>query len=166
MTKTLFLLRHANAMEADATMDDYDRPLSANGLEECEATGAFLHSLGEALDAVIVSSALRTRQTAEAMLRQGLFTTAQLHYDDGLYLASVSDMLQRIHALPEAAHTALMVGHNPGIGEGAAQLAHSVTSHYARHGMRTCGLVRLVCDEDNWTDVTSQRCVMTHYFTP
>jgi phosphohistidine phosphatase len=171
MIKTLLLLRHANAVEADATTDDYDRPLSSKGVQECAVTAATLLGLQESVQWAMVSSARRTRQTAEAMIQAGCVKAAHLphnniQYDDGLYLASSGDMLQRIQALPNHVQCALLIGHNPGIGEIAPLLAHTLSTDYIRHGMKTCGLVRLVFEGKHWSDIRPQSCIMTHYLTP
>jgi phosphohistidine phosphatase len=166
MTKTLLLLRHANATEADASTDDYDRALSAKGLEECAVTAAALTRLAEPLDAVHVSSARRTRQTAEAMIRSGVLASFRVQYEEGLYLATTGDMFHRVQKLPDTVRSVLFVAHNPGIGELVSLLAAQVNPDFLRYGMPTCGLVRLTYAGECWADMAAHDCRMTHFFSP
>lgn len=86
-----------------------------------------MDTLGLAPDLVLVSSALRTRQTLE--LLEPWADTPLVEPLDTLYLATAPVILKTLHAVPETVRSVLLVGHNPGLHEFAVQLvgAHAMT---------------------------------------
>ena len=62
--KRLLLLRHAAAEPADAGTEDIDRPLSPRGRGEALEVADRIARAGLRCDALLVSPALRTRETA------------------------------------------------------------------------------------------------------
>src|SRR5919201_2517208 len=62
----LYLVRHAIAEErGDAWPDDTKRPLSDDGISRMRKTARGLARLGVAVDVILTSPLVRTRQTAE-----------------------------------------------------------------------------------------------------
>jgi phosphohistidine phosphatase len=116
--KDLILLRHAKAVAADGAPDDRARALTERGRRDAKAAGDALREARAAADAVLVSSAARTRETAAVAL-QGLGLPEPTFLDD-LYLAEP----ETIWAAAQAAGAArvLVVGHNPGLHDLAAHL--------------------------------------------
>lgn len=118
----LFLLRHAKSDWGDASLSDFDRPLNARGLAAADMMGRYLKDEGIEPDLVLVSSAVRTRETiARVMAAAGAAWRVQ--YDDALYLADPITILAAIHAVPDSVGTLMLVGHNPGLEETARRLA-------------------------------------------
>jgi phosphohistidine phosphatase len=117
----LHLLRHAKSSRDD-DIEDRDRPLSRRGREEARRIGESLPAALGAVDLVLCSSALRTRQTAEMVLA-GFAPTPRVRFEDGLYLASANTLTRRLTRLDEAEASVLLIGHNPGLHELAIALA-------------------------------------------
>jgi phosphohistidine phosphatase len=117
----LHLLRHAKSSRDDGG-DDKERPLSRRGRDTSRRIGAALPAGVGAVDLVLCSSALRTRETAELALVK-FNPQPDIMYEDGLYLAAVKALLRRLAKLDEAAGSVLVVGHNPGLHELALALA-------------------------------------------
>jgi len=67
LVNRLILLRHAKAEAEAASGDDFDRPLAARGRREAQAVAEHLAGLGLRPDVAVVSPALRTRETWEAL---------------------------------------------------------------------------------------------------
>jgi phosphohistidine phosphatase len=63
MTRTLILIRHAKSDWEHPALDDHDRPLNARGQRSAPRIGAWLAAQGLAPDAVLCSTARRTRET-------------------------------------------------------------------------------------------------------
>ena len=112
MSRTLLVLRHAEAANPPAT-SDADRPLTAEGLRAAAAVAA---SLPAAPDVVLCSPALRTRQTWE-QLRDAAGLQVEPTLEPALYDAALDDLLDLVRGLPEDARVPLVVGHNPGCSE-------------------------------------------------
>lgn len=113
--RTLILLRHAAAGNAPR---DHDRPLTQDGNRDAAAAGDWIREHVPSVDAVLCSTAVRTRQTLAATRIQ-----APAIFADELYGGDVDDILGQVALLPESAHTVLVVGHAPGIPSLAHELA-------------------------------------------
>lgn len=118
----LVLLRHAKA-EHSASLEDHLRPLALAGRRQAAEVGTGLRAAGLVPDLVIVSSAVRTRQTWD-LVRAGLDVPADVaRISDELYAAGVRSLLGLLREVEEPAGTVLVVGHEPTVSQTAAALA-------------------------------------------
>ncbi len=108
----LILWRHADAEEG---APDDARKLTAKGVRQAEKVAAFLRPHLPDDVCVLVSPAMRAQQTAAALTRHFTITPA---------IASGASANAVLHAArwPDARGTVLVVGHQPTLGEVAAQL--------------------------------------------
>lgn len=108
----LLLWRHAEAEEGE---DDLKRELTKRGQSQAKAMGAWLRQHAPKGMRILVSPAVRTQQTAEAL---GLpFETIRKIGPD----ACVSELIAA-SGWPNAAEPVLIVGHQPTLGRLAALL--------------------------------------------
>lgn len=121
--RRLVLLRHAKA-ETPPSLSDEMRPLALRGRRQCADVAAHLRGAGLVPDAVLVSSALRTRQTWE-LVRSALAQDApeRVEVTDRLYLAGVRELLEAVQETGADVTTLLVVGHEPTVSALAAALA-------------------------------------------
>ncbi|CDO05545.1 SixA phosphatase family protein [Mycolicibacterium cosmeticum] len=105
--RTLILLRHAKS-DYPAGVLDHDRPLAPRGIREGALAGDWLRKHVPAVDAVLCSSATRTRQT---LARTEI--EAPVQYVDRLYDATPGIVLAEINKVPAEVGTLLVVGHEP-----------------------------------------------------
>jgi phosphohistidine phosphatase len=119
MQRRLLLIRHAQAANAPL---DRDRPLTDDGAGRAEAIGAWLAESGLVPDRVLVSPALRARQTWERA-SVALDAGGEPDADQRIYDNTVDDLLAVISEVPDEVGTLAVVGHNPSIGALAAELA-------------------------------------------
>ncbi|MFN4089302.1 MAG: SixA phosphatase family protein [Alphaproteobacteria bacterium] len=120
--RTLCLLRHAKSSWDDPGAADFDRPLAARGRAAAPRMGAWLAARGLVPDAVICSSALRTRQTWD-LVAPALGGRPSVTRTGEIYEAPACRLLAAIRGAPPEARGVLLVGHNPGIQEAAERLA-------------------------------------------
>ena len=111
---TLYLLRHAKSSWADESMRDFDRPLANRGREACAVIGEFIEEKGIEFDLVLVSTAVRTRETI-ALVKDRAKFQAEVRYDERIYEATTSQLLEVISQVENDRKSVLLVGHNPGI---------------------------------------------------
>ncbi len=114
----LIVMRHAKAEPFAET--DHARPLTDRGLAAAAEAGAYLRDHDLLPDHVLVSSALRTRQTWAALAESAGLDGLEACFDDALFTGSADVALETLQATPEDARTVLFVGHNPT----AAYLCH------------------------------------------
>lgn len=118
----LHLLRHSKSAPEDDDTQDRLRPLSRPGRQDARLVAASLPAMLGAVDLVLCSTALRTRQTASLVLA-GFDTPPPVAFEDGLYLAALPDLIRRLCRLDEGTEAVLLIGHNPGLHELALALA-------------------------------------------
>jgi phosphohistidine phosphatase len=106
----LFLLRHAKAGWAQPGMRDFDRPLDASGWTDAESTGLAMRERNLSPELVLCSSAVRARETLEAVNRH--LPTTRIVFADGLYATDAAGYLELIQRANDV-DSALVVGHNP-----------------------------------------------------
>lgn len=105
------MLRHAKS-DYPPGVPDHERPLAPRGLREAPLAGEWIRANAPGVDAVLCSSATRTRQT---LAHTGI--DAPVEYSDRLYDAvpgTVIDVINGVGALFDAdVETLLVVGHEP-----------------------------------------------------
>jgi phosphohistidine phosphatase len=108
--RTLLLLRHAKSDYPDGpdAPVDHDRPLAPRGIREAGLAGDWIRANVPAVDAVLCSTATRTRQT---LARMGI--DADVRYDDDLYDSMPGTVIRLINGIADDVHTLLVVGHEP-----------------------------------------------------
>lgn len=106
----IVLWRHADAEEG---MDDAARALTAKGLKQAKRMGAWLDQRLPADAHVIVSPAVRARQTAQALSRTSV-TVESIRPG-----ASAAAILEAA-GWPRGSGTVVVVGHQPALGAAAA----------------------------------------------
>ncbi|MEH3129763.1 MAG: histidine phosphatase family protein [Mycolicibacterium neoaurum] len=105
--RTLLLLRHAKS-DYPADTVDHQRPLAPRGEREAGLAGEWLRSHAPTVDAVLCSTAIRTRQTLE---RTGI--DAPVSFVDRLYDSTPGIVLTEINGIGDEVSTLLVVGHEP-----------------------------------------------------
>ncbi|UVK53594.1 histidine phosphatase family protein [Mesorhizobium sp. AR02] len=164
--KQLLLLRHAKSSWDDADLDDFDRPLAERGLKAAKLMGRELAAREWLPDQVLVSSALRTRDTWRLVAAE-LPAHPRVVFADALYDASAADILSQIRLAEPSSGCLAVVGHNPGLEDLAKQLAGSGSEAKARKRLEekfpTAALARFVFEGD-WSGLSSGR--LTHCLRP
>ena len=116
------LLRHAKA-ETPAALADEMRPLALLGRTQCARLARLLVDGGVVPDVVLVSTAVRTRQTWD-LVRSGLGAVApEVRLEDVLYGAAPREVVGLLRRVDPEARTVLVVGHEPTMSAVAAVLA-------------------------------------------
>jgi phosphohistidine phosphatase len=130
----LLLLRHAKSSWDDPRTDDRERPLAARGRQAAAALRQVMLDAGLAPDLVLVSTARRTRETAEAL--EPWAETPLIELLDELYLAERDELLRILNGVAITVRSVLVVGHNPGLHALALTLAGSQAENQADEDMR------------------------------
>ena len=119
----LYLIRHGIAEErGDAWPDDTKRPLTDEGMTRLRRASRSLAHLGVAIDVVLTSPLVRTRQTAEIFAAAFSPHPAIVNLDVLAPDGSTAAVLAELEKHARRKHIAI-VGHEPGIGDLAGRLA-------------------------------------------
>jgi phosphohistidine phosphatase len=163
----LHLLRHAKSVREDHNADDRLRPLSRVGREDARFVAHGLPAALGAIDLVLCSTALRTRETASLVLA-GFAAPPPIAFEDGLYLAAAADLIRRLRRLDEATRGVLLIGHNPGLRELALTLAAPNSPGYAALAsgkFPTTARASFIIETD-WAGLDRARHTLRDYVTP
>jgi phosphohistidine phosphatase len=110
--RRLVLLRHAKS--AWPEMPDHERPLARRGQRDAPVMGRWLRTGGLVPDLVLCSTAQRARETWQ-FAQAGLGAAPPVRFEDRVYDASPTALLDLIRRESGAAETLLVVGHDPGV---------------------------------------------------
>jgi phosphohistidine phosphatase len=170
--RRLMLLRHAKT-ESDAPSGrDKDRRLDNRGRTDAAEIGGWIGRHPPFPDLVLVSHAIRARQTWEIAWEamKDLGPEPQVELAPELYGADPSQLLHIIRTASEVDPQRLMlVGHNPGMHELALALAGSgdTTGRKAlAHNLPTSGLAVFDFAVDDWGDVAFRRGRLVLFLSP
>jgi phosphohistidine phosphatase len=105
--RTLLLLRHAKSAYPQGVAD-HERPLAPRGEREAALAGDWLRAHAPSVDAVLCSTATRTRETL-ARTR----VDAPVDYLDRLYDATPGAVIEEINRVAPDVETLLVIGHEP-----------------------------------------------------
>jgi phosphohistidine phosphatase len=164
--KTLLLLRHAKSSSKEG-IEDRERPLSRRGEDAARRLGKRLPAVVGSVDLVLCSSALRTRQTLDLALAE-FAPRPRTALEDELYLASREKLMRRLRRLDEADANVIVIGHNPGLHDLAAELADERSPNYralasGKFPTAACANFRVTGD---WSTLGASRYELIGYFTP
>ena len=155
--KTLYLLRHAKSSWSFDDLSDQERPLNDRGRDDAPAMGRALGKRRICPDIVVSSPAVRAMSTAVLVARELQYPHDKIAVESGIYGADLDDLLAIIKALPDAAGSALLVGHNPTITETVNALSPTAVNE-----MPTAAVVCLRFECEHWAEVS--RVNAEYYF--
>ena len=168
----LMLLRHAKTEHDAPSGRDHDRRLDERGRLDAAAIGTWIARHPPFPDAVLVSTAVRARQTWDIAHDAMKDVVPQPHVEwlDEIYGAETAGLLQVVRMADVHDPARLMlVGHNPGMHELALMLAGSGDASGRKaleHNLPTSGLVILDFAVDSWSDVAFRRGELVRFTSP
>jgi len=165
--RTLLLLRHAKSSWDDDRRDDHERPLAPRGVRAAALLGAYLAEEDRAPELVLCSTARRAVETWRRAAAQ-LHDAPRLELDEALYMAEPEQILARIRRTDDRVRRLLVVGHNPGFQQLAAELAGGADApDAARIGkFPTCALARFMLAHGGWRELAAGRVRLADFVRP
>ena len=112
-------MRHAKAEQSAPS--DYERQLSDRGMADAAAAGTWLAARDVVPDQALVSAAVRTQQTWEAVA-DGAGWDLEGTLEEALYEAGPETALDLVRQTEDHVRTLVVVGHNPTMASLAALL--------------------------------------------
>jgi phosphohistidine phosphatase len=124
--RTLLLMRHAKS-DYPPGVADHERPLAPRGIREAALAGDWIRANAPSVDAVLCSTATRTRET---LARTGI--DAPVEFVDRLYDATPETVLDVVNGVgsrfDDGVDTLLVIGHEPTMSQLSLGLADPRTS--------------------------------------
>lgn len=147
--KKLLLLRHAKSSWDDASLADFDRPLNGRGRRAAPQMGALMRERQLRPDLIISSPAARARETIALVLEAARLET-ELRYDERIYEATASRLVEVISGVEDDRQEVMLVGHNPGFED----LLERLTGESLR--VTTGALARIALNAERWSEAGAQ----------
>jgi phosphohistidine phosphatase len=173
--RRLMLLRHAKTEHDAPSGRDHDRRLDERGRLDAAAIGTWIGRHPPLPDTVLVSTAVRAKQTWE-IARDAMheaFREAphpQVEWLDEIYGAETAQLLQIVRMASATDPARLMlVGHNPGMHELALMLAgggDAAAKKALEDNLPTAGLAILDFAIDDWNEVAFRRGKLVRFTSP
>lgn len=146
--KTLSIVRHAKTERPDAYDRDALRPLTKRGHKDARRMAEWLARLDPAIDWVISSTSVRTRETM-AEFSHALKLPNPVSWQEEAYLAAPEVLLDLLRQVPNRATHAMLLGHNPGVTELVAGLCAGSPQRLRLH-MPTGAVAHLQAEVFQW----------------
>lgn len=161
MTKTLWLVRHADAVVPEVGKPDVERELSPKGYQDATRLGHYLYTQQQDIDVMLVSTACRAQRTAEILTEQMHYNNHKFQLSEELYQASVRSVLALINQQASSVFQLMIVGHNPTL----TYLAEYLTGEPVNN-MVPGGLFSLQLMVEQWEEVSQRSVTLNHYIIP
>lgn len=143
--KTLTLVRHAKSSWKDRYQSDRERPLNKRGERDAPIMGKRTVAAGVRPSQIISSPAVRAWTTAKIFAKELNYPIEFLQREDGLYLASLDNLLDVVATQDTGFNNLMLFAHNPGLTDFANYLVPGLTSN-----LPTAGVVSVSIESDDW----------------
>ena len=160
--KTLYLVRHASAVERESSMKDSDRVLSTKGQEESKNVAQLFKERAITPELWISSHARRALDTAYIFAeiigypRQNILVNKKI-YDE----SSGSHFIQLLHNLEEKLPSSIIFGHEPTLSEFASFLIKKYHT-----GIPKAGILGMVFPVKKWLQIEAGSGLLTMVLFP
>ena len=161
MSKILYLARHAHADDKKIQETDYERPLSAKGLNEAATMAKVIKAEGKPVDSLVCSSAVRTATTANVLVSDLDFPQEKINLKRSLYNAGMGEYIGILRNTENSINSILIVGHNPAVSYLAERFTNGRISDFP-----TCGLVKIAFAVDDWANIKPENAQLEWFRSP
>ena len=143
--KTICLVRHAKASQQFFDLADIDRPLIERGYKDAHAMSIKLAVTGFMPGLMVSSPGIRALTTALIFARNLKYPAGSVVLNEQLYNATIQNMVEVVHELPETTAGVMIFGHNPSI----THIANLLAGEFVEH-VPTCGICCIDFEISSW----------------
>ena len=143
--KTLTIVRHAKSSWKHRNLTDRERPLSKRGERDAPVMAKRITDAGIRPSQIISSPAERAWTTAKIFAKELGYPVEFLQREDGLYLASLDNLLDVIATQDNGFNHLMLFGHNPGLTDLVNFFVPGLTNN-----LPTAGVVSVGLDCEDW----------------
>ncbi len=161
LMKTFILVRHTKSSWKDSKLQDIDRPLKKNKIDDAIGVAAQLRTLQFQPQLIISSPAKRAYDTAVIFAKALSYATDKIKIDKSIYESSEQELLKAIHQLDNNLEQVMFFGHNPCFENFLQNYTDSKIE-----SLPTTGTVWLELETDSWKLSKRNRAIQRHYLYP
>ena len=160
--RRLTLLRHGSAESPDLWAEDFERPLTKDGIAEVREMARRLQQRNWLPDLILASPAERAWSSAQILAQVFEFDERQVRCERELYLAGADIIWQVIARQPATLCHLLVCGHNPGLSALASRFGLKPRSHE----LPTAGLALTQWPDTPWEALSPRSALRCEYDDP
>jgi phosphohistidine phosphatase len=146
--KRLYLMRHAKSDWNGYYVSDFERGLNKRGEKAAPMMGKILKEKNIKPDLIVSSPAKRAKITAEIIADKLGYNADKILFVPKIYEASVLDLFEVLHDLPDDVQSVLLVGHNPAM----TGLINQI-SNVNLDNLPTAAVIGIELPTDNWKSI-------------
>lgn len=162
--KTLLLMRHAKSSWKDSNIADIDRPLNKRGKRDAPLMGQLLIERELVPQDILCSTALRCRETAEAVIgtiSDSAGFSPEVEFLESLYMAEPPEFYSVVNSLNDHIERVMVIGHNPGLESFLQLLANRIES------LPTAVIAHIALPVQSWKELTTDTpCELVDIWRP
>ncbi|MYW20114.1 histidine phosphatase family protein [Streptomyces sp. SID2955] len=165
-TRRIVLVRHSKSEWTDT--DDHERPLAERGRKDAPVAGRWLAESGVTPELALVSTAARARESWK-LINPELSARPRTVYNDGLYEASLGELITLLNETPTDVRELLLLGHNPGMHALADALAGEAEGDLLARMNRTgfpSSAIAVLTFEGSWESVEHGTARLDAFWSP
>lgn len=158
-SRLLLLMRHGKA-ESGSGQLDHERALADRGVAQAQLVGEYLDAQHVQVSRVLVSDAVRTTQTWEAVASRMPGFDGEVSFHEEIYSGGAAELLTLLHGVGAQEAVVMVVGHEPTISGLTSLLAaedsEAAAAAQARIGMPTGGMAVLSGALEDWRGLAEE----------
>jgi phosphohistidine phosphatase SixA/8-oxo-dGTP pyrophosphatase MutT (NUDIX family) len=166
--RLIYLLRHADSNPASHPADDFDRPLTPDGVAACHRMHRYLGMADVHPALVLCSTARRARQTLDAIM-PALDGVPVVRYLEEIFLEGSDALAQRLRHTDPDVRKVMLVGHNPAVRSLAVHLesGRSAAGAAPRENRFPPGALAIfILQKASWQDLDAGSCELHSLVAP
>lgn len=148
--KTIILVRHAKAAQAEFGMLDFDRPLMEKGKRDAVHMGQKIKKRGISPSLILSSPAKRAKKTAKLVAKQIGYPKEQIRFDKDIYDSNAEYLIGLLRTQDDQDEAVMIFGHNPDLSLLADILLSRGTEF---EGLPTSGVCCVEFDVGKWSEI-------------
>jgi phosphohistidine phosphatase len=148
MQRKILICRHAETSDPYPFQSDFERELTATGINQAKETSIWLREKVSKVDCILASPAKRTQNTAQIIAKRLYFEDENIKYDPDLYNAREQQLIQSLSCLPQDVKSVLLVAHNPGLTRLARELSGKMLGY-----LDPANVVTIEIELPSWEDI-------------
>jgi len=153
MSRELYVLRHAKSDWSSGAGQDSERPLNKRGRKDAPRLGNWMREHYLYPGVVYCSTALRARETLEAVAEELALPPERIRFLAELYLANLETLLGVLREIPVENNSVMIVGHNPGLDQLVSYLSQAPIALTESGKLMTTACLAHFKLPDNWHDL-------------
>ena len=160
--KAVILFRHGKS-DWDAQYDsDHDRPLTKRGIRDAKRMGKFLSKRAEVPELILLSTALRTRETTKLAMKAGSWDV-DIKLEKKIYEASLEEIINIIKSQDNKYNSICLVGHEPIFSSIIRLIGNKKKMKFP-----TASMARIIFFTNNWKKILLEpdKCKLDWFYKP